>query len=151
MNQVKWWIRNCRKSPIQFFLKRSIIWTTRSRHNTSRLTGPNILLLILHNRPMVHTRDREPVTQMIKWKTLATETLGSNPTGVHSLVWLPKAYWLDLMKVEPAVQVKAGLVWSFLIELCLPNCLNRRGSLLPQQKKVGDINTPTPSQFSWRG
>ncbi len=47
---------------------------------------------------------------MIKCNHLTTEILGPNPTGVHSLVWLPKAYLSDLMKVETAVQVKAGLV-----------------------------------------
>ncbi len=68
------------------------------------------------HRPMVHTWDRDSVTQVVKWFNLTTEILGSNPTGVHSLVWLPKACWWDLMKVETALQVLAGLVWSFLIQ-----------------------------------
>ncbi len=72
-------------------------------------------LPILHDRPMVHTRGRGPVTQVVEWNNLTTGILGSNPTGVHSLVRLPKACWWDLMKVETAVQVMAGQVWSFLM------------------------------------
>ncbi len=41
--------------------------------------------------PMVHTRDREPVTQVVRRWLNSREVLGSNPTGVHSWVWLPKA------------------------------------------------------------
>ncbi len=40
---------------------------------------------------VVRTRDREPVAQVVRrWLDLQ-EMMGSNPTGVHSLVWLPKA------------------------------------------------------------
>ncbi len=60
--------------------------------------------------PMVHTRDREPVAQVVKrWFDLQ-EVLGSNLTGVHSLVWLPKSCCCDLMKVETAVQILTDLV-----------------------------------------
>ncbi len=64
---------------------------------------------------LVHTRDREPITQVEKWIYLTTEVLGSNSIHVHALVWLHKAYRWNLIKVEKAVQVSAGLVWSFLI------------------------------------
>ncbi len=60
---------------------------------------------IHHDRPMVHTRDREPVTQVVVWNNLTTEILGSNPTGVHSLMRLPKACWWDLMMIETAVWI----------------------------------------------
>ncbi len=50
-------------------------------------------LPILHNRPMVRTRDRESVTQVVEWNNWTTEILGSDPTGVHALVRLPKACW----------------------------------------------------------
>ncbi len=48
-------------------------------------------LPILHDRPMVHTGDREPVIQVVKRHNLTTEILGLYPTRVHSLMWLPKA------------------------------------------------------------
>ncbi len=46
---------------------------------------------------------------------LTTDILGSSLTAVHSSVWLPKACWWDLVKVETAAQAMAVLVWSFLI------------------------------------
>ncbi len=82
-------------------------------HSVAPPTIENIL--ILHDRPMVNIRDREHVTQVVKWNNLTTEILGSNPTCVHWLVWFPKACWWGLMKVETAVQVLAGPVWSVRI------------------------------------
>ncbi len=51
---------------------------------------------VLHHRPMVHTRDRESATQVVELNKLSTEVLGLDPTGVHSLLRLPKACWWDL-------------------------------------------------------
>ncbi len=89
-------------------------------------------LSVLYDRPMVYTRDHEPVTRVVEWNNLTTEILGSNPTGVHSLVRFPKACWRDLIMVETAVQVKAGLVWSFLKVTKVPinsfPCNDRRHS-----------------------
>ncbi len=72
-------------------------------------------LAILNDRPIVHTRDRESVSQVVEWNNSTTKVLCPNPTGVHSLVWLPQACWWDLLKVGTAVQCMAGRVWSFLI------------------------------------
>ncbi len=60
--------------------------------------------------PMVRTRDREPVAQVVRRWLNSREVLGSNPASVHSFVWLPKSRGCDLMKVETAVQVFADLV-----------------------------------------
>ncbi len=76
------------------------------------ISVPEAITLTI-DRPMVHTRDREPVPQVGSEKNFTTKIPSSNYTGVYSLVWLPKFDWWDLMKVETAVKVMAGLVWSF--------------------------------------
>ncbi len=66
--------------------------TTYSRHYTSQLTGlhtPSRTSLPYIDIPMVHTRDREPVAQVVRRWLSSRKVLGSNPTSVHSLVWLP--------------------------------------------------------------
>ncbi len=60
--------------------------------------------------PMEHTRNREPLAQVVRRWVELREGLGSNPAGGHSLVWVPKSCWWDLMKVETAVLVSADLV-----------------------------------------
>ncbi len=70
--------------------------------------------------PMVHIRDSESeayvVRQWLDWH----EVLGSNPTGVLSLVWLPKSCWWDLAKVKTAVQVLAD-VERYVFHSCFKN------------------------------
>ncbi len=58
--------------------------------------------------PMVHTRDQEPVAQVVRYWLDWQEVLGSRPPGVHSLVWLSNSCWGGLTKVESY----SGLDWS---------------------------------------
>ncbi len=68
---------------------------------------------------MVHTRDREFVTKVGKWNSLTTESLDLGPlVFIHQCGCLRPADETWLM-VETAVQIKAGLVWSFLIHFIL--------------------------------
>ncbi len=61
--------------------------------------------------PMVHTRDRQLVAEVVRRWLDSQEVLGSNPVAFHSLVWLPKPCWWDLVKVKTAVQMLVALVW----------------------------------------
>ncbi len=64
-----------------------------------------------HTRPWIQDSSE-------KVNLLDHRVIGLRPTGVHALVRLPKVCWWDLnsVMVETAVQVKAGLVWTFLIK-----------------------------------
>ncbi len=64
---------------------------------------------------MVHTRARESKTLVEKWINFTTELLDSDPlVFIHWSGCLRPADETSML-VETAVQVKAGLVWTFLM------------------------------------
>ncbi len=105
-------------------------WTTCSRHNTNQVIGTSTWYKFHYTHwelllPSFFDRWDTPETmtpRLLLWvKKLDNRVIVLRPTGVHALVRLPKACWGDLnsVMVETAVQVKTGLVWTFLKKLCL--------------------------------
>ncbi len=90
-------------------------WTTCSRHNSSRLTGPNILRVQVISILIGGTF----------WLLVPSEITWLQrywaQTPLVFIHWCGSLRPVDetLMMVETAVQVKTGLVWSFLKSCCL--------------------------------